>query len=559
MLEPEGDPPRIPRGLAGLPLGVLVFGFGLAAGFLAAFSGIGFLEDSAGPVIAAFLVALALVALVGAVVVLFRHRLMRGIFGIAEAQIDQFGQPLSKVADAAIARDPAAASAAARDLVRLVVARYAWIATRRWLVASLIALIAAMAALAGTALLFKQNQLLAAQSVLLAEQNARIDDQTRLLRQDVELAEAARNAELAVTITEIGADLGALADAAMEAAETDGGPVSDDPTVRLIRVLDPATDLTGSMILRIVSASRALRPYRFLDSGIRAGDDADKLQRAMLRRRAALPETYARMEEGLRWPAPQEVSALVDRPASPERGALFQIMVQAGLRQMELLNHFGLDMNFAFLADSTLLMVSVQGGRLAYADFSGAQLNSCDFGGAWIENSRFRRAVIRNSSFATVSGDRARPPLDPGFSYTTQMAGADFDRAVIVDTSFAGSNALATTFEGATLLRPDFTGASLGAASFRGVVLVAPVWDGAELKSVDFEGAILFGADALDRLAAAAAPESFVAANWRVEEIGMDEVMAVDTAYLNFSAEEIAEAAGNLPPVRLHRAGEPLR
>lgn len=94
----------------------------------------------------------------------------------------------------------------------MVPARYSWIATRRWVIASLTSLIAAMAALAGTALLFKQNELISTQTELLREQNVRIEEQTKPIQTDVQLAEAARNAQLSVEITEIAAELGRVVD-----------------------------------------------------------------------------------------------------------------------------------------------------------------------------------------------------------------------------------------------------------------------------------------------------------------------------------------------------------
>jgi MFS family permease len=198
--------------------GILIFCFGLAAGVLIAFAGAGFLEDSAWAVISVFVGLLMLLAVLAAGIFAARKPLWKRLFGYAEAQMEMVAEPLARVAERAIDRDPTGATQAARDVVAVVLARYSWVTTRRWLLASLTALIAAMAALAGTALLFKQNLLLEAQSSLLREQNEKIGEQTVLLVQSVELAEAARNATLAVEITEIAQALG---EAAVR-AEADG-------------------------------------------------------------------------------------------------------------------------------------------------------------------------------------------------------------------------------------------------------------------------------------------------------------------------------------------------
>ena len=161
MHEPDrtfADPPGNP-GSFGWSL--LFFAFGIAAGLLIAFAGFGYVADSAGAVIAAFLV-------------------VRPEMVAPALQMELFARPLALVAERAAERDATGATAAARDLVALALARYAWITTRRWIVASLTALIAAMAALAGTALLFQQNRLIEAQSALLVEQNARVTEQSDL-------------------------------------------------------------------------------------------------------------------------------------------------------------------------------------------------------------------------------------------------------------------------------------------------------------------------------------------------------------------------------------------
>jgi len=61
-------PDAAPAARSGLGpwMGVLVFGFGTAAGFLVAFSGLAYLEDGAGLIVLVFLSALFVVALLGA-------------------------------------------------------------------------------------------------------------------------------------------------------------------------------------------------------------------------------------------------------------------------------------------------------------------------------------------------------------------------------------------------------------------------------------------------------------------------------------------------------------
>jgi len=127
----------------GAATGVLFFGFGGAAGVLVAVIGAGFLQASALLIVTVLASAAVAVALLGLLIFVLRRRLWQGLLGYAEVQIDSLASPLAKVAERAIERDPAGATAAARDLAAMALSRYSWYATRRWFIAALTALIAA--------------------------------------------------------------------------------------------------------------------------------------------------------------------------------------------------------------------------------------------------------------------------------------------------------------------------------------------------------------------------------------------------------------------------------
>ena len=495
---------------------VLFFGFGIAAGFLLAFSGMGFLQDSAGVIAGVFLVAMLVVAAAGLLLFALRERILSRLFGIAESQVDLIAAPLAEVAQGAARRDPEAAAQSARRLIQVALARYAWLATRRWILTALTALIAAMAALAGTALLFKQNELIAQQITLLEEQNGRIAQQNALLEQQTELAEAARNAALSVEVTGVAALLGAAADRA-----------STPSTADLVPVLDPSRDLERSVIFRLVAVSQALRPYRFLESGINVADDSDRMRVALLARREVLPGVWQRAAGENGWQEVAGPAQLTDRPASPERGQLLRVMLANGLRDTEVLNFYGLDLSFAHAQGLTVPAASLQNAALAYADLSYGGLAESDLRGAVLANIRLRHAQVLRSRLGALVLAEARGPYATGGieRYVTRLTGADFTGALIVESDFSGADALAAVFDGALVVGADFSGASLGAASFRDAVLVTPLWAGAGLHSVDFDGAVMFGADPLADLAAQAEPGSFDPARYRIEPVDLAEVL----------------------------------
>lgn len=552
MTEPDKQPDPAKGGTASGGgvlsggMGVLFFGFGLAAGILGAYTATGFLEDSAGLILSVFLSALLVVLILGIMVFALRRTILSRLFGHADVALEQIAAPLARIADRAIERDPGGATTAARDLVAMVLARYAWITTRRWIIAALTALIAAMAALAGTALLFKQNQLIAVQTELLREQNARIQEQTQLIQTDVQLAEASRNAALAVEITEIASELGRVVDR-----------VHGKDLTNPFNVLDPAADLERSVFLRIVSISRALMPYRFIDTGLHEEDATDGLRHALQRRRADLGEGYPNLAAYFGWDDRPEGTYLVDRPASPERGQLLRVMVSSGVRNLELFTFAGLTLDYAMLKSTDLSLITAQQARLSYADFSGSYLVECDFGSAILENARFRRANISRTRFAALTGDQVLPPLPPQTGLAiTRLSGADFSGATIHQSDFSGAALTAAWFDGALLDGARFTDADLSAATFRGSVILDADFTGAALKRTDFDGAIVFGDTFLETLAAASAPQTFRPELFRLDPVDPAELGAIMVVQAALTSDEIAERTQGAAPFRMVRIAE---
>lgn len=530
-------PVKTPRGRASVSLGVLVFGFGVAAGFLIAFTGVGFLAESAGLIVSVFLITIFLVSLSGVLIFLLRKPILRLLFGVADTQLESFADPLAEVARGAADRDPERATAGAQDLLTLTLARYGWIATRRWVIASLTGLIAAMAALAGTALLFNQNQLLKSQMALMEDQNAKIKEQTAFLAQDVQLAEAARNAEITVEITKIAELLGA----AMQANTSPeiGGWAGQVP------MLDPATQIDQSLIMRISAASQASRPYRFLDVSQGTTDEFGKMRIAMQRRREELPQSYALMEKGFGWIDPPQEAELIDRPASPERGQLLRALVLSGVHEYEVLNFFGLDLSFAFARDMVLILQSMQNAKLAFADFTRAQILESNFGGAAMENALLIRTRIERSSFSSILSDDAKGPYrTEGEIYPTFLAGLDLSESYVADSQFTFVRGVAMNFDHATLINSSFAHSWLSGATFRGAVLLGVDFTGVDLKSVDFDGAYVFAPDFLTELAGTAAPESFRPERFTIAEVSQSEVMEVWSAFQVLELTDLARLSG---------------
>ncbi|WP_298985925.1 pentapeptide repeat-containing protein [uncultured Roseibium sp.] len=537
---------RLNRKTHSFSFGILFFLFGIAAGFFLAFSGFDLFEVYFTHVLAGFVVLVTLIVLTGLGLYVFRGKLMASLFGIAESRLDMFAEPLSRVTQKAIDRDPEGATHAARELVQLTLARYSWITARRWIIASLTGLIASLAALAGTALLFRQNE-------LIASQNVRIEEQTALLTQQVELAEAARNAAIAVEITRIAALLGTVMDKV--ATQSDGADApTGDVAADKIPVIDPAKDLDQSLIMRIVASSQASKPYRYLDAGDDFGSVQSAIKDAMRRRREELPTSFARMARLGNWQEAPEARALVARSYSPERGQLLDTLVRSGIRSFEFLNFYGLDLSHAALRDFFFGPFSFQNGKMAYADLARGHFTEVDFQGANLENAILREARIESARFSSLEPELAVPPVvTTSQPLTSRLTGLDLTDAFLQFVWFENARLTAANFDRATLMGTDFSGADLSGSTFRGAVLGHAEFNGAILASVDFDGAYVFAEDFLDRIGEKAYPGSFKRSRFVQEASSIEAVMETYSTFSQLEAGDFKELLGSDSVWRIKR------
>lgn len=528
--------PEIRFGGARAGLGFLIFVLGIACGIPAAIFMPGFLSDHGSVVLGIILGALLFVLVILSLVFVFRQPLWRWLFRRSEIEVTRFAGPLADVARYAANQRVDEATQAARNFAEIALARYAWVSSRRWLVASITGLIAAMAALAGSALLFEQNKLLRAQSGLLVEQNQRIDFQNSLIDTQIQLAEAERSAQIGPEVVEIGSLIGAERQAFLDS----GGDIDDFDL----------SDLRSSTRGRIIAASLVARPYRYLAPSNANPRDTDGLIRSALARRPAVladPSVLDRED-------PTNRERLVDRAVSPERGDLLTMLTANSVHQTEALTFLGADFSYAEFRREEALDLSMRHARLAYADFSWTRLRDCRFGGAQLDHARFDNAVIRTSDFSSIAAEDVEEPFtarDLDF-LRTNMAGASFRKSVIYRTGFRDIHGIAPVFDDAAVAMADFTAASIGGASFRNAMIIDTVFDNASLLSLDLEGAIVFEQTFLQQLRQVAEPGSFVAERWRLTPISAGEVAehpryiemtnhVPETAYANRQAFRISQ------------------
>lgn len=517
---------------------LIVFVLGIGAGILLTFSGHGLFAGHLSVVLTGFLIALFCVAIFGLFVFALRRHILGYLFQVTNTQLEQIAGPLASVARHAVQRDPDGAVDAARSFAQVALARWAWLSTRRWIIASLTALIASLAALAGTALLFRQNELLAEQSVLLQQQIERLDEQNAMIDTDIQLAEAARSAAL---LSEIGTVADLLGQATEELNKAgNGGPY------------DPASDLPEGLVNRIVTVSLAARPYRYLDVATPISNPRLAYQ-ASVSRRPDLPELAAAYGH----PDADGKTRLIDLPVSPERGQLLAMLYNSSVIKTEPISFRGADFSFAQVRIPVLALASYQFATLSQADFRGITIVESRFRAASLYKATFTGAIINRSDFSAIPGDQIEPPHgkreDPA---RTALTGADFGSTAVIATSFAGTDAQLVSYDRALLADVSFAGTVLAASTFRETVFVDVDFTGADLRAVDLSGAFVFSETFIDDLNAAAAPETFNPDRWKLEKATLEDVYEVDMAFEHLGVEvDMARIEGR-QPWRIVRVGE---
>lgn len=484
-------------------IAAVVFIIGVVVGFPLATFGVEFLTGNAGVVFGLLFAFLVLVLVVTGLLMIFRKTIWERLFRRGEIEMERFARPLSEVARFAALQKVAEATESARDLAELVLARYAWVSTRRWLMATITAFIAAIAALAGSALLFQQNQLLRTQIGLMEDQNARIAEQNRFIEAQIELGEAQRSTSIVPEVLEVGTLVGAEVQA-----------------LRARGVAAPAiADLSSALKSRILAALTAARPYRYLQTPL-AGLDEQAVMNSGLLRRTDLPAAAILRDRlavtGVTLDLTGEQrGVMADRPLSPERGQIIAILLGNGL--VDITNLGGGDFGFAEVRGQRPYKVSFGFSNLRFADFDGEFIAECSFDGTYLEHARFRNTRIDATRFSTTSlpSISGGAPLVKG----AELSGTDFSGAQLVNVTFEGSRGFGMFFDNAVLNRVSFKNSDLSGGTFRGTIFGAVDFTGASLKSVDFDGALVFDPEFLTTVAAQAAPDTFDPARFRLEPI----------------------------------------
>ena len=165
--------------------------------------------------------------------------------------------------------------------------------------------------------------------------------------------------------------------------------------------------LSPPLRARIVAATVAARPYRYLSLRPRPLSD-DEIVAEAIGRRTDLPQTPEQVrgvvsERDATWKLgnadPRSPAGeLTDRIVSPERGQILGMLYNGGLHDITRLTDEGADFAFAEVRHSVLDGINLSFAKLDFADFSRVSLAGARFG---------RRGSIMRGS----SGRRSSTPI----------------------------------------------------------------------------------------------------------------------------------------------------
>lgn len=228
-----------------------------------------------------------------------------------------------------------------------------------------------------TYILFTQNSLLEKQNRLIQQQNTRLDQQTYL-------QEAERRSSL---VFQLGNILDGL-----------DKEVKEDVGEKGLRDLSP--ELRG----RIMSLSRLLKPYKYLEN-----------------------------------------DTLIPNPLSPERGQLLVSILNSELDLNTLRKIYtNSDFSFSDLTGSNLVHFDFHQIRLFNSDLTGSYIHKSDFNGAKLLSIKLDSSTIQDTSFQGAD-----------------LKGSSFVGSDILYTSFLNANLEFANLKNTTLLGVDFKGANL--------------------------------------------------------------------------------------------------
>ncbi|MBC7776342.1 MAG: pentapeptide repeat-containing protein [Phycisphaerae bacterium] len=383
------------RTIVALMIGILI-------GAVVSLTGLTTLADYLMPLIIGFVVFVLFMAGLSFILVQNKEKVLHKLFGVKNTDLSDVKDNALHLFINSWKKEFPAAKKNFNALFTKILAWYAWMSFRRWILLVFQMLFIGFGGVLGTMLLYNQNKLLTQQNLLLQSQNYRLDQQTYL-------QEADRRSSLIFL-------MGNLLDAMDRELKSDVG----QPGVR---------DLSPQIIGRVVALSKSLRPYRYLESD-------SLVARELSPERGQLLVSI--------------VNSQIDN-SSLRRIFQFSDFSFADLKGVVLSGEFlsGINLRRADLANATLDETD-----LSRADLSGADLSQAVLARANLREARFRQSIMINAYLESAD-------LTQASFYEAKMRSANLAGAMLRQTHFTKADLSAANLFGTTVLRTGFDEAIL--------------------------------------------------------------------------------------------------
>ncbi|MBR9846692.1 MAG: pentapeptide repeat-containing protein [Algicola sp.] len=297
-----------------------------------------------------------------------RKNINREFFGVENEELTGLNNSLGLLVDGILTKNNDIVKRESNHISRKLAAWYSWLKVRQWTVIIFQALFVSFGGLLGTLLLYNQNEIMTQQNERIDNQNELINAQNNRLDQQTYLQEADRRAALIFELTSILDEVDEEMDGAkyqLEASRTryitqQGESIQSIGRRERRRNRDTLEVYTLSDRLagRIVSLTRSLRPYRYLNN------------------------------DGI----------LIRTPLSPEKGQLLTSLLDSGIDMEDLNHNNGLDFSYSDLSKVQLENVNLIHSELKYSSFVEASIFG-NFYYSKFDFSNFTKANLRGSIF----------------------------------------------------------------------------------------------------------------------------------------------------------------
>ena len=458
---PENDP-GVDTPKRGAPVAFFLgLVFGVAPAVTLTFFGFGWFAENSTSLVTIVITALLGAASFGTILYLFGPALMKRWGLVGRTRLEEVFETGIKVVTSG---DPGTHKEELQETARLALSWYAEIQTRRWIVASIIALVLAFGGLVTVSLLYHQNELFREQNEYLKLQNNTVVAQLKRQERDTNSQRAdtlealrlqAEANQQAQVQTQVFADQ--VAQAKSQQLLTEQQIEKQDEDTRIVRraqLLTLIYELTDcDLEVEKAKAEAEFRNrYGFLeDSVLGLWTAAEYLKFGALIDFVRLHNNFWRYREHR-----DNFSVTQCPPRAPLRLRQEAVVALAGIdgRKLDLRSA---DLGEATLSGATLRDADLNKANLSYATLDGAILSNANLGGA-------------NLSFASLTN--------------VDLSDADLSFANLINANLSGAN-----LSGADLGGAYFSGATLRGVNFNNASLV-----GVNLVNADLSNANLTGA-----------------------------------------------------------------